>query len=199
MRSLKAPEARQYYRTVSLYGAVSCITGFSISFAVVSALGHYIVPLHSFLTPSIKYLMILYSSFLLTIAGTTYGAHVFDHCQSTERNHTDNVEGPSDFPKKQNLCQFLKNTLYEHRYWTCGIFWLATMFISLALMRHDPLMSSSQKLAQARVIAQESTINALLITSVMEFFEMMKGHGKYEKIIIIHPGERHHEDSGNDG
>jgi hypothetical protein len=73
------------------------------------------------------------------------------------------------------------------------------MFISLALMRHDPLMSSSQKLAQARVIAQESTINALLITSVMEFFEMMKGHGKYEKMIIIHPGERHHEDSENDG
>jgi hypothetical protein len=28
---------------------------------------------------------------------------------------------------------------------------------------------------------------------------MMKGHGKYEKMIIIHPGERHHEDSENDG
>jgi hypothetical protein len=54
-------------------------------------------------------------------------------------------------------------------------------------------MTGTQKLVQARVVAQASTVGILLLTTAMELRDVRERRGKYEDVVVVNPGDPRHK------
>ncbi|RHZ61980.1 HIG1 domain-containing protein [Aspergillus thermomutatus] len=189
MKLFTHEEAQTYYHSLLRWGSLGGLAGLSGGLLVVSALNRFYPTFRAF-TPSIKGSLALYPGILGTAAGANHAAHLFKHHQHPDIEYTDTTEQIyKHLRHREAPSQQIKELTYEHRYILCAGTWAATMMITLGLLRRDSLMTQTQKLVQARVVAQASTILILLLTTVMELRDVSAGRGKYEEVMVVAPGD----------
>ncbi|KAF2746706.1 hypothetical protein M011DRAFT_468400 [Sporormia fimetaria CBS 119925] len=81
----------------------------------------------------------------------------------------------------------------ENRYPIIFAFWLLSLGGSFAIVNRNPYLSSTQKLVQARVYAQGSTLAVLLASFAVEANDANKGKGRWETIKVIDPNDPEHK------
>jgi cytochrome c-type biogenesis protein CcmH/NrfG len=64
---------------------------------------------------------------------------------------------------------------------------------SFAMVNRNPYLSGSQKLVQARMYAQGSTIAVLLASFAFEAGDAQKGKGRWETIKVLDPNDPEHK------
>lgn len=193
MKIFTENEARDYYRSILYWGSAAGIAGLCGGALITGTLNRYYAPFRSF-TPAIKGSLALYPGFLSLAAGASYGSRLFELREHPETGYIGESQRAYDLLKRrENMPQRVKEWTYEHRYLLCGGTWATTMTIALELMRRDHLMTGTQKLVQARVVAQLSTIIILLITTAMEVHDVAQGRGKFETVTIFEPDNPSHQ------
>lgn len=187
MKLFTHDEAQTYYNSVWRWGSLAGIAGLSGGIVVIGVLNRFSAAFRAF-TPSIKSSLAIYPGMLATAAGADHAAQLFGLHQHPEKKHIDATERIyEELRRNETRRQRMKEFGYEHRYRLFAGTWAATMMITLGLLRRDRLMTGAQKLVQARVVAQASTVGILLLTTAMELRDMRERRGKYEEVVVVDP------------
>lgn len=93
----------------------------------------------------------------------------------------------------KSVLERAKDWAGENRYPIIFAFWIASMGGSLAMVSRNRYQSGSQKLVQARMYAQGSTLAVLLASFAMEGNDMSKGKGRWETIKVLDPNDPEHK------
>ncbi len=81
----------------------------------------------------------------------------------------------------------------ENRYTIVLASWAASIGIALALVGRNKFLTTSQKLAQARVYAQGLTLAVILATATLEMSDAKSGSGRWETIMVLDPNDPEHQ------
>lgn len=189
MKFFTENEAQDYYKSILDWGSLGGIVGLSSGTLVALLLNRYHHSFHSF-TPAIKYSLPLYPGFLGVVGGANHASQLFRRHEHPETNYvSESQQIMKEIKHEESSLQRLKEWTYEHRYMLCGGTWATTITSVLLLTRRDHLMTGTQKLVQARVAAQASTILTLLLITAMELHDMRNRRGKFEEIVILKPDD----------
>jgi Hypoxia induced protein conserved region len=102
----------------------------------------------------------------------------------------------SEFAKyeaQKPVLQQAKDWASEHRYSIVFASWVASMGVSLALVRRNPYLTTSQKLVQARVYAQGLTVATLLASFAFEARDATLKKGRWETVKVLDPNDPLHQ------
>lgn len=86
-----------------------------------------------------------------------------------------------------------KDWAEENRYPIIFAFWVLSMGGSWVMVNRNPYLSASQKLVQARMYAQGSTLAVLLASFAFEANDANKGKGRWETIKVVDPNDPEHK------
>lgn len=193
MKLLAHGEARNYYSSIWRWDSLAGIAGLSGGIVIISACNRFSVAFRVF-TPSIKSSLAIYPGILAASAGASHATQLFELHQHPEIKYVDATERIyKELKRRESPLQRMKEWGYEHGYKLCAGTWAATMMITLGLLRRDRLMTGTQNLVQARVVAQASTIGMLLLTTAMELRDVREGRGKYEEVVVVDPRDPRHQ------
>lgn len=89
--------------------------------------------------------------------------------------------------------QRAKKWAEDNRYPIIFGFWLTSMVGSFAMVNRNPYLTGSQKLVQARMYAQGSTLAVLMASFAFETADAKNGKGRWETIKILDPNDPTHK------
>jgi len=81
----------------------------------------------------------------------------------------------------------------EHRYSIVVAAWAASLGISIALVRRNPYLTTSQKFVQSRMYAQGLTVAVLLGSFALEAKDATQQKGRWETIKVLDPNDPLHK------
>ncbi|KIW92443.1 uncharacterized protein Z519_07428 [Cladophialophora bantiana CBS 173.52] len=193
MKILAQEEEQDYYAHVRNSGVAAGVGGFLLGIAATAALRRYYAPFRH-LSPAVRSTIVIYPTIFAISYGTNHGSHAFE-----SRVHP---ETKQYFKERQDLFErshigesrkeLSREWLYEHKIPVLGTTWALSMLGSLRLFGRDPLETGVRKLVQARVLAQATTLSALLLLALIEADDMKQGNGKYQKVIVVDTSDPAH-------
>jgi Hypoxia induced protein conserved region len=86
-----------------------------------------------------------------------------------------------------------KDWASEHRYSIVFAAWVASLGASIALVRRNPYLTTSQKLVQSRMYAQGLTVAVLLSSFALEANDATQAKGRWETIKVLDPNDPMHK------
>ena len=93
----------------------------------------------------------------------------------------------------KSTLQRAKEWAESNRYSIIFGFWVASMVGSLTIVNRNRYLSGSQKLVQARMYAQGSTLAVLLASFAFEAQDQQKGRGRWETVKVLDPNDPTHK------
>jgi len=152
--------------------------------------------------PSIRALTVPFKAFLVTSTGTFVAVIAADRA-SARYDALYNPEKRAELAREREREQRLiagKTTLQrakewaeENRYPIIFAFWVLSMGGSFYMVNRNPYLSGSQKLVQARMYAQGSTLAVLLASFAFETHDAKKGKGRWETVKVLDPNDPTHK------
>jgi hypothetical protein len=106
-----------------------------------------------------------------------------------EREH----EKEAQLKAETTTLQRAKKWAEDNRYPIIFGFWLTSMVGSFAMVNRNPYLTGSQKLVQARMYAQGSTLAVLMASFAFETADAKNGKGRWETIKILDPNDPTHK------
>ncbi|KAF2268999.1 hypothetical protein CC78DRAFT_407067, partial [Lojkania enalia] len=89
--------------------------------------------------------------------------------------------------------QLAKEWAEDNRYPIIFGFWVCSMIGSFAMVNRNRYLSGAQKLVQARMYAQGSTLAVLLASFAVETSDARKGKGRWETVKVLDPNDPEHK------
>lgn len=193
MKVLTKEEEQAHYMATVKGGSIGGLIGLALGGAGLAVANKRV--------PSVRALTVPFKAFLVTSAGTFTAVIAADRA-SAAYDAKYNPEKRREIERERERSQALhagKTTLQlakewatENRYPLIFGFWILSMGGSFALVSRSP-MSASQKLVQARMYAQGSTLAVLLASFAVEANDATKGKGRWETVKIIDPNDPEHK------
>jgi Hypoxia induced protein conserved region len=97
------------------------------------------------------------------------------------------------YEEAKPLAKRAKDWAAENRYSIVFAAWLASLGVSLALVRRNRYLTTSQKLVQSRVYAQGLTIAVLLASFGLEASDVANKKGRWETVKVLDPTDPMHK------
>ncbi|KAJ9419574.1 hypothetical protein FOXG_19403 [Fusarium oxysporum f. sp. lycopersici 4287] len=179
-------EEEQYYRSILREGIKTGVSGLAFGIALATGLHRFYFPFRQ-LPLYVKSTTCIYPGMLTISIGANRASHAFQSYLHPElRRYEDEAEQQvKRIYAEESPGQRAKDWLYDHRFQVLGGTWAITMAVALTNMRRDHSTRGARKLVQARVVAQASTLAALLLTAVLEAKDRKEGRGKSQKVIVV--------------
>jgi hypothetical protein len=128
------------------------------------------------------------------IIGADQGSRRFEIQTNAARQALANrVSDYEKYEESKPYFQQAKDWAGEHRYSIVFVAWLASMGISIAAVRRNPYLTTSQKLVQSRMYAQGLTIAVLLSSFALEANDATQNKGRWETIRVLDPDDPLHQ------
>jgi len=151
--------------------------------------------------PTFRGLTIQFRAFIAVSTGTFGSIIVADRFSARYEIHRNKarlalLQHVSEYDKyeaQKPFTQRAKDWAGEHRYSIVFVSWLASMGVSLALVRRNPYLTTAQKLVQARVYAQGLTVATLLGSFAVEARDATLKKGRWETIKVLDPADPLHQ------
>ncbi|KIW52897.1 hypothetical protein PV05_08509 [Exophiala xenobiotica] len=198
MKILDKDEEQEYYSAIRKNGAAAGVAGFLVGLVATAGLHRYYAPFKH-LSPAVRGTFVVYPTIMGISYGSTYGSHSFQSRIHPETK--DYIEQREDLFERMHAgaqkTDLSREWLYEHKMQVLGATWGVSMITSLQMMARDPFQTGARKLVQARVLAQATTLTALLALALIETYDMREGKGKYQKVLVVdtsNPEHRKHLD-----
>ncbi|EHK22115.1 uncharacterized protein TRIVIDRAFT_151149 [Trichoderma virens Gv29-8] len=179
-------EEQEYYDSIWHAGARTGLIGMSLGLAATTGL-HRFYPTFRQLPLYIKSTFAIYPGLIMASIGANEGSHAYRSRLHPEiRKYADESQRVSaEIRARESEGQRAKDWLYEHQLQILGVTWATTMAVCLERMRRDPYTTAAQKIVQARVLAQATTLAILLITAALEAKDKSEGRGKYHRVLLV--------------
>jgi len=97
------------------------------------------------------------------------------------------------FEHNKPYWQQAKDWAGEHRYSIVFAAWLTSLGVSIALVRRNPYLTTSQKIVQSRVYAQGLTVAVLLSSFALEANDATQKKGRWETVRVLDPEDPLHQ------
>lgn len=127
------------------------------------------------------------------IVGDRFSANYELHRNKARLALLEHVSDYDRYEAQKPILQRTKDWAAEHRYSIVFVAWLASMGVSLALVRRNPYLTTSQKIVQARVYAQGLTVATLLGSFAVEARDATLKKGRWETIKVLDPNDPLHQ------
>ncbi|KAF2878203.1 hypothetical protein BDV95DRAFT_480294 [Massariosphaeria phaeospora] len=193
MKVLTKEEEQLHYNATIKGGIVGGVIGTALGTAGAIVASRQI---HGF-----RALTIPFRAFLVASTGTFASVIAADRASNSydiEHNPQKKQEVERE-RERERLLESNKTMLQRSREWAeqnrypiIFGFWIASMVGSFAIVNKQPL-SASQKIVQARIYAQGSTLAVLLASFAVEANDATNGVGRWETIKILDPNDPTHK------
>lgn len=189
----KEEEAKHYSATVK-GGITGGLIGLGVGSTAVLAASRRFHAFRALTVPFRVFLAASTGTFVAVIsADRASNAYDIEHTpekkQYLERQH----EKEEQIKSETTSLQRAKTWAEENRYPIIFGFWLASMAGSFAMVNRNPYLTGSQKLVQARMYAQGSTLAVLMASFAFETADAKNGKGRWETIKILDPNDPTHK------
>lgn len=194
MKVLTKEEEQAHYNATVKGGLLGGVVGTAIGTVGVMAASRRF---HSFRALTVPFRVFLAAStgtFISVIAADRASAsydieHTPEKKQAIEREH----ERERLLNEGKGTLQRAKEWAEENRYPIIFAFWIASMVGSFSVVNRNRYLSGAQKLVQARMYAQGSTLAVLLASFAFEASDAQKGKGRWETIKVLDPNDPTHK------
>ncbi|KAI0009436.1 hypothetical protein F4779DRAFT_371403 [Xylariaceae sp. FL0662B] len=151
--------------------------------------------------PAFRSLTLPFRAFLVTSAGT-FGAIVnaerhsaaFHRANDPMNFYVDETTRALELARQQeSTAERLRAWGQANRYPIVFASWVASMALALGIVGRSRLLTTSQKLVQARVYAQGLTLAVLIATAALETADARSGSGRWETVKVLDPDDPEHK------
>lgn len=132
-------------------------------------------------------------SLAVIAADRASAAYDIAHTPEKKRQLEREREREHELTAGKTTLQLAKEWAEENRYPIIFAFWLLSMGGSFAAVNRNRYLSGAQKLVQARMYAQGSTLAVLLASFAFEANDANKGKGRWETIKVLDPNDPEHK------
>jgi len=193
MKVITKEEEAEHYREVLKGGLLGGTVGMAVGLSGVLLASRRFAAFRSLTLP--------FRSFLVTSTGT-FGAMVNAERwsiayqksrdpMSTYRDQSSRIlaEARKSESSRQRFMEWGRENRYTIVFWS----WVAAMGVALGMVGRNKYLTTSQKLAQARVYAQGLTIAVVLASAVFETTDAKNGKGRWETVMVLDPNDPEHK------
>ncbi|KAF1997193.1 mitochondrial hypoxia responsive domain-containing protein [Amniculicola lignicola CBS 123094] len=194
MKVLTKEEEAAHYNATIRGGTIGGVIGTAIgTVAVVAASKRY---------ATFRSLSVPFRAFLVTSSGTFIAVIAADRASAAyDIEHTPEKKAQIEREKAKiaqyeagkTALQRAQTWAGENRYPILFGFWVVSMAGSFYLVNRNPYLSGSQKLVQARMYAQGSTLALLMASFAVEGSDAAKGKGRWETVKVLDPNDPTHK------
>lgn len=193
MKILTKEEEAAHYNATVQGGLVGGTAGLAIGVAAVW-LGSRRFPVVNGLTLPMKAFLSTSSATFVSIIAADRASRRFEEARDPQRQYKDRAAQAreaaiSQETSMQRSLSYLRNNRFS--FIVGG--WAVSMAGSFYLINRSPYLTGSQKLVQARVVAQGVTIALILASAALEIGDARKGQGRWETVRIIDPDDPEHK------
>lgn len=194
MKVLTKEEERAHYSATIKGGTIGGIVGTTIGAVAVVAASRRYTSFRALTLPFRTFLVASTGSFAAVIAADrASAAYDIEHTPEKKRQIERDLERQAMYDVNKSVFQRSKEWATENRYPLLFGFWVASMAGSWTIVKRNPYLSGPQKLVQARMYAQGTTLAALLTSFAFEGSDAAKGKGRWETIKILDPNDPEHK------
>lgn len=152
--------------------------------------------------PTFRGMTLPFKAFLVSSSATAFGIIAADHASiNFEHSQNEKIASFSEATARARAEALANETTYdsmmrwgkENRYKMVAGTWVAGMGTAWHFINKDKLMTTSQKVVQARVYAQALALAALVATAVFEMNDVKNGEGRWETIKVLDPNDPEHK------
>lgn len=194
MKVLTKEEEQAHYNATVKGGTIGGLIGLGLGSTAVLAASRRFPAFRSLTVPFRVFLAASTGTFIAVIsADRASRAYDIEHTPQKkiqiERDH----DREERLRSGQTTLQLAKKWAEDNRYPIIFGFWLTSMVGSFVLVNRNPYLTGAQKLVQARMYAQGSTLAVLLASFAVEGVDAKKGRGRWETIKILDPNDPEHK------
>ncbi|KAH7117783.1 hypothetical protein B0J11DRAFT_536680 [Dendryphion nanum] len=194
MKVLTKEEEQAHYNATVKGGTIGGLIGTAVGGVGVMAATRRFAGFRALTLPFRAFLVASTGTFIAVIAADRASAkYDVEHTPEKLRQVQRERAREQEYQAGTTILQRAKDWAGENRYPIIFAFWVASMGGSLAIVSRNRYQSGSQKLVQARMYAQGSTLAVLLASFAMEGNDMSKGKGRWETIKVIDPNDPEHK------
>jgi len=194
MKVLTKEEEQAHYNATVKGGTIGGVIGTAIGGVGVMAASRRFAGFRALTLPFRAFLVASTGTFIAVIAADRASAkYDTEHTPEKMRQVQRDRAREEEYLAGKSIYQRAKDWAGENRYPIIFAFWIASMGGSLALVSKNRYQSGSQKLVQARMYAQGSTLAVLLFCNEKAAYEMSKGKGRWETIKVLDPNDPEHK------
>jgi len=193
MKILTKEEEEAHYRATIKGGAIGGMLGLAAGIGSVAYAARR--------NPNLRTLTVPFRAFIAVSVGTFTTIIGADRASVNYENHRNKqraalLKHQSDYERFEEAKPFLqraKDWGAENRYSIVFAAWLASMGLSLALVRRNRYLTTSQKIVQSRVYAQGLTLAVLLASFGLEASDVANKKGRWETVKVLDPTDPTHK------
>lgn len=194
MKVLTKEEERAHYNATIKGGTIGGVIGTAIGAVGVMAASRRYASFRALTVPFRAFLVASSGSFTAVIAADrASAAYDLEHTPEKKQQIERERERQALYDVNKPFMQRSKDWVITNRYPLLFSFWVATMTGSWIIVKRNPYLSGPQKLVQARMYAQGSTLAALLASFAFEGNDAANGKGRWETITILDPNDPEHK------
>jgi hypothetical protein len=152
--------------------------------------------------PTFRAMTLPFKAFLTSSTATAFGIIAADHMSiQFEHENNEKLANYSEATARARAEALASETAYqsmmrwgrENRYKIVAATWAAGMGASWHYINKDKLLTTSQKVVQARVYAQALALAALVATAAFEMSDATKGEGRWDTVMVADPHDPEHK------
>lgn len=194
MKILTKEEEQRHYNATIKGGTVGGLIGLGVGSAAVLAANRRFPGFRALTVPFRVFLAASTGTFTAVIAADrASAAYDIQHTPEKKLQLERDAERERRERAGRTTLQLAKKWAEDNRYPIIFGFWLTSMVGSFALVNRNPYLTGSQKLVQARMYAQGSTLAVLLASFAFEASDANKGKGRWETIKVLDPNDPTHK------
>lgn len=194
MKVLTKEEEQQHYNATVQGGVVGGLIGLGLGSAGVIAAGRRFHAFRALTVPFRVFLAASTGTFVSVIAADrASNAYDIEHTPEKLNALARNHEREEKLNANKTTLERARKWAEDNRYPIIFGFWLTSMIGSFAMVNRNPYLTGSQKLVQARMYAQGSTLAVLLASFAVETSDAKNGKGRWETIKILDPNDPTHQ------
>ncbi|KAF2119179.1 hypothetical protein BDV96DRAFT_643324 [Lophiotrema nucula] len=194
MKVLTKEEEQAHYNATLKGGVLGGVIGTAVGTGAVLAASRRFHSFRALTVPFRAFLAASGGTFVAVIAADRASAsydieHTPEKKQAIEREH----ERERLLNEGKTVLTRAKEWAEENRYPIIFGFWVVSMVGSFTIVNRNRYLSGAQKLVQARMYAQGSTLAVLLASFAAEASDAQKGKGRWETIKVLDPNDPTHK------
>jgi len=194
MKVLTKEEEQAHYNATVKGGTIGGLIGLGLGSAGVLAASRRFHAFRALTVPFRVFLAASTGTFIAVIAADrASAAYDIEHTPQKKQQLEMDHEREARERKGKTTLQLARKWAEDNRYPIIFGFWLTSMIGSFAMVNRNPYLTGSQKLVQARMYAQGSTLAVLLASFAVETTDASKGRGRWETIKILDPNDPTHK------
>jgi hypothetical protein len=193
MKIITKEEEEAHYRATLKGGAIGGMLGLAAGLGGVMYASRRHPNFSAVTVPFRAFVAVSLGTFTTIIGADRASANFENHRNKQRARLLTHHSEYEKYEEAKPLWTRAKDWAAENRYPIVFCAWLASMGVSLAVVRRNRYLTTSQKIVQSRVYAQGLTLAVLLASFGLEASDVANKKGRWETVKVLDPTDPMHK------